>query len=327
MTALRPIAALDLPDIVPQAPPTSVPELTMIDPRDVSIDGSYQRNLSERSLDLIGRIVSGFDWRKWRPPVCAWTDDGLTAIDGQHSLIAAASNPHITQVPVLIVEALTIEERAEVFINVNRDRLAVTKRQLHHAAVVAGDTAAVATQDLCDRLNIKLLKSAPNSRAKYEPRDCCAVSQITDMIARIGIELAEIVLRSLCDAECAPIKEVHIKAAEHLLVDPEFSGQIAPAELTATIAALGEAGEKEGRIFSATHGVPQWRGLASVWFSKRKKSRPAPRIAQFDAVEGKFEHGFRSVLPAARVIEARRSVPFGEPEPGRSALDQRRAAS
>ena len=69
----RSISPLDLPDIVPGAPPTSAPEITQIKPTELLVDDAYQRNLSDKSLALIRRIVSGWDWRRFKPPVAAWT--------------------------------------------------------------------------------------------------------------------------------------------------------------------------------------------------------------------------------------------------------------
>ena len=40
-------------------PATTLPELTLIAPGDMLVDDRFQRNLSERSVDLIRRIICG----------------------------------------------------------------------------------------------------------------------------------------------------------------------------------------------------------------------------------------------------------------------------
>lgn len=279
MSALRSINPIAMADVVPKAPATPVPELTMIAPEDVLVDERYQRNLSERSKDLIRRIVTEFDWRRWRPPVCTWTPEGLTAIDGQHSLVAAASHPLIAEVPVMIVAAETLQDRAATFIGINSDRLAVTKMQMHAAAVVAGDPDAVRVQALLDRHGIRVLKSCPNKRQEYQPRETVAVAAIRALVDRRGEVAAETIIRVLADAECAPIKEVGIRAVERLLFDPEFAGQVEVADLIERVAASRLTAERDARVFAATHGVPWWHGLAAVWFRKVKKAR-APSVDQ-----------------------------------------------
>ena len=334
MRALRPIAPVALTGLEPKVPATTLPELTLIAPGDVLVDDRFQRNLSERSVDLIRRIIAEFDWRRWRPPVCCWTDDGLTAIDGQHDLVAAMSHPFVDKVPVMIVEAESLQDRASMLIGINADRLAVTKQQMHVAAVVAGDVAATKTQALCDRLGIRVLKACPNSRKKYGVRDTVAVAGISALIQRHGEQQAEAIIRVLAEADLAPIKESQIKAAEQVLIDPEFAGQVEPVDLTVAIAALRGTDDKDAKVFAATHGVSLWRALAATWFKKARKAKPGPRITQFDPAEGRFEPTVKAVLeprsPSAhtRVTDRRVAsvIPLGEPEPGRSALDPRRRA-
>ena len=347
MTALRPIAPLVLNGVVPKAPATGVPELTMIAPGDVLVDDRYQRGLSERSIRMIRRIVAEFDWRRWRPPVCVWGDEGLMAIDGQHSLVAAASHPLINEVPVLIVAADSLKDRAATFIGINTDRLAVTTMQMHAAAVVAGDAAAVRVQALLDQLGIRVLKSSPNKTQAYRPRDTVAVAAIRSLIDRVGDQRGETVLRVLADAECAPIKEIGIKAVERLLFDPEFRGQVAASDLVVTVGSLRDTAERDARVFSATHGVPAWHGLAAVWFRKVKKTaRPVPAAAvgsiESTSVRMHEKGHYQAPAPStARTLRDRDSAPVktsakaefrqvvelpGLPPPGRSALDQRRAA-
>ena len=63
-----------------------------IDPAELSIDASYQRDLSKKSLRLIQTLVKDWDWRRYKIPVVARVDDAWHVIDGQHTAIAALTH-------------------------------------------------------------------------------------------------------------------------------------------------------------------------------------------------------------------------------------------
>ena len=134
---VRAVMALDLGKHEPGTPPTSPPMVEWMDPADLLVEGRYQRELSQKSTDLIRKIVEGWDWRRFKPPIIAWTTRGFEIIDGQHTAIAAATHPTIDKIPVLVVEAAQIKDRATAFIGHNRDRLNVTPVQMHRAGVAA----------------------------------------------------------------------------------------------------------------------------------------------------------------------------------------------
>ncbi|MGO7815405.1 hypothetical protein ACC674_38205, partial [Rhizobium ruizarguesonis] len=58
----------------------------------------------------------------------------LKVLDGQHTAIAAASNPHIDVIPVMIVDAEDTVSQAKAFIGQNTERLGVTTLQPDEAA-------------------------------------------------------------------------------------------------------------------------------------------------------------------------------------------------
>lgn len=270
MTGKRNIAAIQLADFEPIAIPTDRPEVTWIDPRELLVDEAYQRNLSERSIALIRRIAAGWDWRRFKAPNCAWTADGLEVIDGQHTAIGAACREDVPEIPVLITEAKEQADRAAAFIGLNRDRVGITATQLHAAAVTAGDADAMAIEKACAAHGIVVLKSQPGA-GKFRPRETMAVAAIGALVKRDD-QIAAQVLRALAEADLAPIQANHIKAVELLLTDPEF-GEPSAADVTKAIVAVGVDAEKEARLFGATHRVPLWRGLTSVWFKKMLRRR------------------------------------------------------
>jgi hypothetical protein len=273
MTGLRPIASTALADLEPGGTPRAKPIFEWVAPTRLLVDEGYQRNLGERSMRLIRKIVSNWDWARFKPPVCVLTDAGLECLDGQTTAIAAATHPDIDQIPVMIVEATERADRAAAFIGHNVDRVTVTATQIHAAAVTAGDEAAVAIERACEAAGVTILKAKPGSG--FKPGQTVAVAAIGAVVARRGEEEAARYLRILVEAGAAPVAAHQIKAVEALLTDEEFE-TLDPDHLAGTIRSLGADGEREAKAFSVTHGLPLWKGLASIWFRKCRKRRASP---------------------------------------------------
>ena len=300
----RHIAALPIEGAVPGVPATTKPELTWILPSELLVDEVYQRDLSPASHKLIRRIVEGWDWRRFKPPVVAWTADGLEVIDGQHTAIAAATHPAIDSIPVVLVEAVEQVDRAQAFLGHNRDRVAITAPQMHAAAAAAGDEDAIKVNRICEAAGVKVLRMPP-ARAVYPPRTTIAVNAVT-VVAVMEEEADAIwIMRTLADAELAPITAAHIRGLQHLIASEEFEGLDREA-LARTIQALPAAATmQEAKEHGATHSVPVWRGLAAVWFRAAKK-RPAKRVEAVAAVEAVEK------LPTAAPNEVQRRATHAE---------------
>ncbi|WP_421590913.1 hypothetical protein [Shinella sp. M27] len=257
---------------------TGMPIFETIDPAKLFVDPAYQRDIGERGLRQIRRVVEGFDWAKFKPPICAYADhDGATVLkvlDGQHTAIAAASNPYITEIPVMIVEADDTASQAKAFIGQNTQNLAVTNLQLHQAAIAAADEDALTLELTCAAANVKLLRT-PNSYTGDGSRQTIAVKQIESLIARRGRIVARRILEVIADAERGPITATQIKAAEMLLTDREYADQIDPADLTSAIVDLLYTAEEEAKFYVISHKVTLWKALGVVWFRKCKKRRGA----------------------------------------------------
>lgn len=342
--SLRPIRPLEFEGVKPSVPSTGLPELTWISPGDVLIDESYQRGLSEKSMKLIRHIIENFDWRRFKPPVVTWCEDGLQALDGQHSLIAAASHPGIDKVPVLVVDAQAIADRASAFIGHNRDRIAVTPAQMHAAAVVACDPAALQIDRVCHEAGAVILRHNPGR--EFRAGETLAVGAVKALIERCGEEIAAEVLRILVASKSAPISAAQIMAVELLLVGADYQDQLEPSDLARLIESTGPHANREARLFAAEHCVPKWRALAAVLFkglkkTKRPPSAPAEKDPEIQESSPR-RHRISSAEVAAAAAIPPSAIPlrlpsvrapartaaiigFGEPAPGRSALDQRRA--
>lgn len=271
----RAVRAISTAGIEPGIADVAPPVFRDVDPTSLLVDDTYQRNLSERSITLIRKIIGGWDWRRFKPPVCAETDRGLEVIDGQHTAIAAASHPAVTTIPVMVVVAADRADRAQSFIGHNRDRLNITPMQMHYAAAAAGDEEALTINQVCERAGVKVLKSPPGNGV-YRPGDTVAVRAIGALINRRGAMRAREILQVLVEAKSAPVAAGQIKAVECLLHDPEFKGEIEPSGIVNALLILGSGADQEAAVFAATHNTPLWRSLAIVLFKKgRRRGRRA----------------------------------------------------
>lgn len=266
---LRPVAPLDLPDVTPAVVEDIRPEVREVSPAQLFVDEAYQRSLSERSVRLIRKIVSKWDWRHFKPPVVVETTAGLHVIDGQHTAIAAATHGGIGTIPVLVVPAEDVATRARAFIGHNRDRITVTGAQLHFAALAAGDEDALTVEQVCRRAGISILKFPP-ANGVYEPGQTIAIATIKRLIDRLGAMKARQALSALAEARCAPASSDLMKASAELLFGQDYAGAFTVEDLATHIRAEGAAAERDARSLALSHRLPHWRALTVALYRRRK---------------------------------------------------------
>lgn len=271
----RSIAPIDINGFEPGGTPRALPIFEWVDPTTLLIDGGYQRESSERSLKLVRKIVAGWDWGRFKPPVAVLTDVGLELIDGQHTAIAAATHPDIDKIPVMIVEVPERSERAGAFIGHNRDRVAVTALQLHVAAVAAGDADAMAVARVAAGAGVTVLTRIPGA-SRYKPGTTVGVAAISSLIRGRGEAVAIKVLSVLTRAGLAPINGIHMRAADLLLNTDEYSTQITEDQLVGAIQAMALKIDSEVAVFRAAHpATPTWKAMAILWFRARRGATKA----------------------------------------------------
>jgi hypothetical protein len=166
--ALRRVEPVSLQGIEPGGADMARPSYREVDPSTLLIDDSYQRSLSEKGKALIARMIAAWDWRSFKPPSVVEVDGELHIIDGQHTAIAACSHPAIDTIPVQVVEAPETAERALAFVRVNRDRVAVSKPEMFHAMVEAGDETAMTVAQVCARAGVTVRKGKPQRDYRVE---------------------------------------------------------------------------------------------------------------------------------------------------------------
>lgn len=232
----RKIAAIALPAQMKPAPLTApTPELEMVDPRSLLVEPSYQRDLSGRSIKLIRKIVTGWDWSKFKPPVCARTPEGLFVMDGQHTAIAAATHPSIKEIPILVAGAKQVEQRAAAFVSHNRDRLTMTPAQIFYAAVTSGDKKAQATFDAIRRAGGTIPRSqVPKSAAL--PGQISAIAELRSMDPALAERIVLIAVKS----KIAPVAAVVIRGLRAILTDKPFVAvaKMSDEQIAAALASL-----------------------------------------------------------------------------------------
>lgn len=269
---MRPIRPLKMPDVLPADIDTERPRFADVDPTSLFVDERYQRNLSDRSVSLIRRIVAEWNWRAFKPPVVVQVGEDFHVVDGQHTAIAAASHPDVATIPIMLVVAETKEQRAGAFVRHNRDRIAITATQLHFAMVEAGDEDALTIQQVCERAGVQILKNPPG-QGVFKEGDTMAVGALRSLVNRRFAVGARRVLQVCTAARLSPINADAIKAVEAILFDAEYAGAVKDEDLADTMRRLGATIEAEVATFSAAHRVPRWKALKVVWFKNTRKTR------------------------------------------------------
>lgn len=317
----------------------------------IDVDHQYQR---PEDTARAAKIASSFSWAKFGAVVLVPDGDRYKVIDGQHRVSAAKLHPLVDHLPAVIMPAVKgVAAEATSFIGINAERKAVQGLELYHARLAAGDEDARTIANVAAKAGV----SVPRYPGAKNPRETIAVSVLQAIIGRHGAMRARECLETLAKAEVAPITANHLKAVEHLMFDDEFAGWLDLDELASTIKTMGAAAETEAARFSATHCVPRWKGLANVLFAKcRKRRTPVANAAPAPAkaAETKTVETFPAAKAARKAVPSQlrpllrpdiaqraaemvaRNVPLpranvtgsimGDPEPGRSALDQRKAS-
>lgn len=151
------------------------PELKFLPIGRLSVDMAYQRSLeSERSRRLIARIAEAFDWTLFGTVMVAPLPfETWELMDGQHR-VAGARLAGIDKVPAAIIAAPTIEQRARIFRDANRQRVTVHPFSIYYADVKAGDPDAVSLAALCDLTDIEIPRY-PLQQRHLKPNQCLSL--------------------------------------------------------------------------------------------------------------------------------------------------------
>lgn len=124
------------------------PSLKWVDVADIISNAAYQRSIEgEKSKRIIGSIGDGFRWPLCNAiVVCASGAGKFYVIDGQHR-VEGARRAGATRLPALVFPKMSVEQQAEIFVNSNSARVAISTMQLYYGRLAAGakDARAVAS--------------------------------------------------------------------------------------------------------------------------------------------------------------------------------------
>lgn len=133
----------------------SIPEMKWIDIELLRINEKYQRDTrGTRSRNNIEKIMQNFNWADFTPITVSKEECGFySIIDGQHRYEAAVTLGDILQLPCWIVNANT-KKQAETFIDINKNRVAVTPYAIYKASLASGDYGAARIENFCNSAGI-----------------------------------------------------------------------------------------------------------------------------------------------------------------------------
>lgn len=246
-------------------PHNEPPTLLWLKPTDLYIDEGYQRNLSRSSIKLISRIVSNWNWTHFKPPIVVKDEESNTfyVLDGQHTAIAAASHTNIEKIPVMIVDAEQISDRAKAFIGHNKDRIAVTATQIHHSSIIAQDPEALEIEAICKDAGVTILRQIPQ-KGVFRPGETLALNSIRTLMRKLGGEKTRAVLACLVRAGRTPIRADEMKAIAHLLY--ANNGAVSEDGVSRALSVVAyDTALHDARDLAASAALPIAEALAAVY--------------------------------------------------------------
>lgn len=195
------------------------PQLTLVDPSILYVDERYQRNVSRKSSLLIKKIVREWSWLSFKPPIVTKDVDingkeTLFVIDGQHTSIAAATHPEIKQIPIFLVDAATLQERAKAFIEHNTNQTRVSDIQLFKASLEAGDEDAISINMALQNSGVKL-----SQLGNLENKEgyCTCVGTLKKVYNRYGMRALRITLDICVAAKLTPIQSHYVNSVADIM--------------------------------------------------------------------------------------------------------------
>jgi hypothetical protein len=264
MSSLRPIKPMLFPDLTPATDFGPRPIVRWVDPTTLQVDGTYQRDLSERSVRLIRRTYAAFAWNRYKPPIVIEPEPGvLHVIDGQHTAITAASL-RIPEILIIVVDAATLDERARSFVGHNTNRVAVSAFDIYRALLTSGDPDARDVDNVCRRAGVRIRMISPSSA--IEVGDTAAIGLVRGLVKRRGVQMARKVLQCLVEAKRAPITGAEMIAAERIICEERQNIDL--AALTAVIRVEGSEGLNKAHGKAKTDKTPIWRELANRYLRR-----------------------------------------------------------
>ncbi|MGI4763457.1 MAG: DUF6551 family protein [Janthinobacterium lividum] len=165
----------------------------------LKVDDTYQRSIEGgASRTLIRKIAENWDWRLCLPLLVSRRAGQMFVIDGQHRKEAAEARGDIHHLPVVVFDFDDPKAEAELFVQANRSRRAMSKLDDFHAAVIAGDKKAVAINEVVVAAGLRVGR-LPGWQS-LKAGDVVFVKTIERGLASAGKEMVETVLGMIARA-------------------------------------------------------------------------------------------------------------------------------
>jgi hypothetical protein len=270
MDGLVPIEGLTGLDIVPNRINSAPPNPISVRPEECWVDHKYQRNISRRSMKLIHDIVTNWDWAKFKPPVLTRDlSNRYVVIDGQHTLIAAATHPDIKAVPAMFVPLSQVQEQAQSFIGHNTARIPVAPLDLFHARITANEDVAVTADKVLREYGITVVRSVQGSGHIWKTNQTVATGIILRILNKYGLPKFVSIVEFVSKCGFAPVRADHWRFAEHLLIGPDRQNQYTPELMIEIIKAANDQDAlTEANRIAKSMGLANYQGLL-IYYKNR----------------------------------------------------------
>jgi hypothetical protein len=272
---LRPIAPLsDLMGISPNKVSSKAPEPIELEPTDMYVDAAYQRDMSRASLRLVMRMVNGWDWRKFKPPVVTKNaSDQFVVIDGQHTAIAAATHPDIKRIPAMFVTMPEVEDQANAFVSHNTAQVKVQPLDLFHARHRGGDAKVREIYDIVTKAGVTISRVVQGVGANHEQNETVSIGVLEKLYGKYGAARFRQIMTVVGKCGFTPVRADHMRAVAILLYDRDAGERELSAEyLVDLITALNDADSRmhAAKMASSTKQTKA-RALAQYWRNQYNK--------------------------------------------------------
>lgn len=246
------------------------PSVHWVSPLDLWVDDTYQRDLSRRSGQLIAKMIKEFAWNRMKLPIVVRAEGKFHVIDGQHTAIVAATL-RIPEIPVFLVSAPAVDERARAFVGHNIDRIKVSPIDIHHALVASGDPDSMEVDTVCQRAKIRI--RTINQSSAVAEGDTMAIGTIKQLVAKRGVMGARQVMDVLVKAKRIPIVAAEIKAVEQIMMVDRRG--VDPEKLIRVMRADGSSGLRSAMSHAKIARIALHKALAARWLEKIPNVRRA----------------------------------------------------
>lgn len=150
------------------------PSLEQVPVDRLTVDATYQRATdTAQSRRIIVGMVKAWDWALCQPLVVSRRDNGaLLILDGQHRHKGAIERGDIPYLPCTILSSLDHAGEARTFVELNTKRQKLSQRDVFHGLLAAGDTDAIAVQQLLEETGWTIASGSGTNHWKPGQLEC-----------------------------------------------------------------------------------------------------------------------------------------------------------